>query len=243
MVRLPEAIYHDQFEDCVSLRLHFVRSQSNSAKLFSRTTKEEIDISMTIRFGVEQAIAIPAKFPYFPFFDGKVYFGIRRGTLELNLENCLLPLDKVILDQDFQLSVEVESQGETSLEVQIGSSSGFKATDKESGKVKKMVSRVQQAGGEKSPRWIFIGEKGEPLLGRRRQEGLGTIELQSKPCEVKATFMTSGKDVWINRGRVGFAEDETLSSNKLAHIERLIAVNYIGKKLDNPISVTSWKYD
>jgi hypothetical protein len=80
------------------------------------------------------------------------------------------------------------------------------------------------------------------LLGSRREEKLGTINLGVRPCKVVATFAVSGEDVWINRGRVGLAEGQTLSSSRFAHIERLIAVSYIGKKLDMPVSEMRWEY-
>jgi hypothetical protein len=181
--------------------------------------------------------------PYYPFFDGKVYFGVRRGTLDLVLENCRLPLEKVALAQELKLTLEVEKQGESGIEAQVGTASSFKTTDKKSVKIKDFLSRVQQTGGEQSPKWIFASEiDGEPLLGHYLEEKLGTIEVEARPCKVTAYFTLSSEDVWISRGRVGFAEGKTLSANKLAHLERSIAIHYIGKQLDIPVSEIGWEY-
>jgi hypothetical protein len=239
MTNLPKATYQDRFEDCVAVKLHFTKLKPVSALSIFRSSKEEIDISMTIRFGQEQVIEIP----YFPFFDGKVYFGVRRGTLELTLENCRLPLEKVALDQDLQILIEVESQSEKSIEVQVGVASNLKSVDKESDKIKKMRSRVKQIGGETSPKWIFDSNHGEAVLsGRLLEEKLGTIRVENKPCKVTAIFTVLSEDVWINRGRVGLAEGQTLSASKWAHIERLMALRYIGKNLGVPISEMRWEY-
>jgi hypothetical protein len=98
-------------------------------------------------------------------------------------------------------------------------------------------------GGETSPKWIFVSaEKNEPLLGLSSKEKLGTMKVDDKPCSVSATFTVSGEDVWIYRGKVGLAEGKTLSASRWAQLERIIALSYIGKKLDMPISEMRWEY-
>jgi hypothetical protein len=129
MTNLPKATYEDRFENCVAVKLHFTRIKPVNAIPIFRPSQEEIDISMTIRFGQEQSMEIPAIFPFFPLFDGRVYFGIRRGTLELTLKNCRLPLENVFLAQSFQFSLEVERQNEISREGQVGAQPTLKVTN------------------------------------------------------------------------------------------------------------------
>lgn len=238
MTKLLEAKCDNKFEDCVTVKLHFdLQNQSGVDRLlFQRQT--EIDVSMTIRFGQEQFMEINV-----PLFEGKVYFGIRRGELELILENCRLPIEKVALYQAFQLSLEVENSVQKNVDLQVGTAPSRRETKNVLNKAKTLSSQVEQVGGERSPKWIFKSKsEREPLLGYKSKEKLGIMVVETRPCRVMATFTASGENIWINRGKVGFTEGQDLSNSKWAVIERLIAIKYIGKKLDTPISEMSWEY-
>lgn len=238
MTKLLEAKCDNKFEDCVTVKLHFDLQNLSGVDRLLLQHQNQIDVSMTIRFGQEQFMEINV-----PLFEGKVYFGIRRGELELILENCRLPIEKLALYQAFQLSLEVEDSVEQGVEIQAGTASSIKETKKALNKAKTLSSQVEQVGGERSPKWIFKSKnEREPLLGYKSKEKLGIMVVETRPCKVMATFTASGENIWINRGKVGFAEGQDLSTNKWAVIERSIAKNYIGKKLNTPISEMSWEY-
>jgi hypothetical protein len=238
MPNLPEANCYNKFEDCVIIKLHFELLKKSWMDIFNLSRKDEIDISMTIRFGQEQFMELD-----FPPFNGKVYFGIMRGELEFTLENCRFPIEKLAFCQAFQILLEVDNSVEKAMEIQVGTVSGIKKTTKELNKAKFLSSQVEQVGGERLPKWIFKSKnKSEPLLGYTSKEKLGVMILENRPCEIKATFTVSKKDIWINRGKIAFVEGQELANNKFAIIERIISRAYIGRKLDAPISEVSWKH-
>ncbi len=158
---------NDFYEDCVAMRLHFKRLQSAQTTNWLRELArmatqlrfkrsqpdEEIDVSLTIRFGLGHALSIPPKFSV--FLAPTIYFGLRRCVLKLELDNCGMPLEKVVLDQKLSAEVEMEYQQEGSKEVTLATNPSIKIAGKEGKKFKELSSRVRNTGGERLQQWIF----------------------------------------------------------------------------------------
>jgi hypothetical protein len=254
---------NDLYEDCVAMRLHFKRLQSaqttdwlrefvrmamqlrfnrSQSDLASRDKAiEEIDVSLTIRFGLGHALSIPPKFSVFP--ASTIYFGLRKCVLKLELEHCGIPLENVFLDQKLLTVVEVEYQQEGSKEVTLATNPSIKIAGKEGEKFKELHSWVRNTGGEKSQQWIFTsGSQNKALQGRLDQEKLGTIRIRAKPCSVKASITVSAKDVVLTLDDMGLAENRTVSLHRLRLYERLVTQRLIERISEKLISQMEWQY-
>lgn len=240
----------DRFPSCVSIRLHSTpvpHEESSRSVLISTTPQQpvvlETDLSLTIRFG-EQEIKVPG---------GQVWFGLKRGQLRLKLENGRIPLEKVALIAPLELAIEVEDQqesgasGELNLSLTgvfqpdpaaMGSGVGVKGgfTSKKGTKVKHKVHQCINGGTEVEPNWIFESKVEEQILvGQRTQEKLGTVEISTNPCQVKATFEVSGQvDIRLTRASGLWVSD--IGRNKAALIERLFFLRFIAPKLQPYLS-------
>lgn len=232
---LPEPQIENRFPHSVEVRLHF-RAVSES----------NIELSLTINFNSEQEIQVPGGKPL-GLPGGKVTFGIRRGDLKFTLLNCALPLEQIVLLKPFEICIEIEQQQTQSREVQssltlasqsLGTKSSMISGEKSS--LKKF--QVKCTGGEDSPRWIFESHDDYTTLeGLLKQTQLGIICIKECPCEVKAIFTVRGEDIRITWGKIGLTNN--INRNKLAIIERIIALRYLKSIVeDNPVSIGSWRY-
>jgi hypothetical protein len=271
MLELPCPEPTNRFPSCIGMRIHFeevkpIEKHSRSLpNLFQHKaqTLPEIRISLSIQFSDQQELDIPSSnlprvLERLGMPGGKIKFGIRRGTLKLNLANCSLPLDKVGLCDTFQQTIGVEIQEEIAKEIQIGVSAsgtvgekpsatgsgtaGWKTGDKTTQKHQFVQWQVHKTGGEQNPRWQFeqVAQKGV-LKGTMKRESLGTISGQATPYQLIATFGVEASDVKLTWGNIVYTKDITRS--KLAIIERLIAMQCIQENLNGqPLSEVRWQH-
>lgn len=243
MTQLPEPETTNSFPNCVAMKLHFnaVKGQQQSplasvinsiSRKPSTLVPQLIDLSLTINFSGEQEMEVPG-IKRLGLPDGIVTFGLRRGKLQLSLQNCKIPLDKVTLNGPLELLVDIEIQEEKGTEFQVGVSgggtlsekpsattnttAGVKISNKSSEKIKTEVSQVLKTGSEENPAWVFEVKTGKSILEGGATEKLGTIQVNTNPCTVKATFKVRKEDIRLTWGRVGWTDNVT--RNKLAVIE------------------------
>lgn len=264
MSPLPEPETINRFADCVAMKLHFdwakVNEDSQPPISFLQTpeqdvNKTEIEVSLTINFSGEQEMKVPGA-KLLGIDDGKVTFGVKRGRLQLNLDNCKMPLETIALNKAFRIVIDVETQTEQGTEIQIGgsigrksgeefnaaSTAGLRAGGKLVEKMNRELSQVSQTGSEETPAWIFeVQEKNLILEGALIKSKLGTLHPHVSPCQAVATFKVRSEDIQLTWGRMGLTKD--IIRNKLAVIERALALRYIGPQLESvPVSEVRWHH-
>jgi len=228
-------------------------------------------MSLTINFSGEQEIDIPgAKVLGIP--SGKATFGARRCELRFALWGCQLPLDQVLLNAPLKRSLVVETQRERATETQLGATLGGTVGEKPSGTgtttvgfkgsgkaVEKVTTerwQVHYTGDEKKPMWVFEVKDGDSILqGALTREQLGTVSFdsdvkhQEMPLKgdeqpgaiLKATLAVRAEDVRLTWGKFGWTPN--ITRNRLAVIERAIALKHIGPQLQNgTLTTTEWQY-
>ena len=271
MTKLPVPKIENNFSDCVSMTLHFQEVEEQQPFSFfldklplklkrlillekiEKTISNEIDLRLTINFSGEQVIEVPG------IVGGEATFGVRRGRLQLELNGCRMPLERTTLNHPFKVSTQVETQTEKGTEVSIGTSiggslggntgvtgttsGGFKTGGKSLEKTTLELSQVKQTGSEETPAWIFEVQGSRSVLeGVLKKTKLGTLYLNSIPCVVAANFRVRSEDVRLTWGKIGTVKN--VARNKLAVIERALALKYIGPKIESSsLSEIEWRYE
>jgi len=214
----------------------------------SEVSIEMFDIKLTINFGVEHEISVPAR-NLFP--SGYIKFGLNRSTLNLQLENCEIPLSKVHLVQDLNLSVDYEVSEEKAKKMDVGiaieeskviAKAASEQSTKTSHKFKQTQTRIHMTGYDTSYSWIFetIGHE-DVLEGFLREQALATLHIINKPCNLIATIEGNKEDIRLTEGQFGWIKD--ITKNKWAVIERAIAFKIVANQLQPNISEVTWCYD
>lgn len=249
----PKPQVENKFPDCVAMKLHLrAKSEAPKASLLSRLSKQvtthpqEFDLSLTVNFSGEQEIIVPGG-TRLGLTGGRATFGVRRGQLRFVLQNCKLPLEKTSLLEPFKVSLQVERQKTKSNETQAGAASnslsiGAKATEGSTEKITLEVFQVKKIGSEDKPAWIFEAYSDRTILeGALTETLLGAFQIDEFPCEITADFIVRGDDVQITWGRIGHVEN--IYRNKLAVIERAIALRYIKPMVESaPICQGRWRH-
>lgn len=193
----------NHFPNCVFMRLHctpiqpeqasspFLRFLKSTFKLPIITVKQT-ELKLTIRFGA-QAIKVPG---------GQIRFGLKRGELKLEIEKSRIPLEKMALIAEFATVIESEVQQERGKEAEanlaVAASFKTKEVGKTADKLKYNTYQVFTEGTETKPVWVFEAKTKSPILsGQRTEEKMGTVEITSQPCHVKATFEVRGQQACI----------------------------------------------
>lgn len=262
MDKLAKPFVSSRFPDCAVMKLHLNRSipKLNLANLASRfinkftrlfrtqdlNSSQDIDLSLTIGFSGEQEIEIPAG-RALGLSNGKATFGIRRGELRFELGNCILPLEKTALLKPLIVSVAVEQQQTRTSEVQAGMNLvdrnvSATRTQGQAEKVTVDVFQVKKIGSEENPAWVFDAYgKHAVLEGLLKEKLLGSLTIDDLPCTLTATFTARGEDIRITWGELGMTRN--IHRNKLAAIERAIALKHIKNKLgEKPLCKGSWHH-
>lgn len=252
VISKPEV--ESKFPDCVVMKLH-LQAKSEAPKASPllglgntqlTTYPKEFDLSLTINFSGEQEIKVPGG-NRLGLPGGRATFGVRRGQLQFVLQNCKLPLEKITLLKPFKVSIAVERQKTKSNEIQAGAAStslsiGAKATEGSTEKITVEVFQVKKIGSEDKPAWVFEAYGDRTILeGMLTETPLGIFQIDALPCEIAADFMVRGEDVQITWGRIG--QVENIHRNKLAVIERAIALRYIKQMVESaPICQGRWRH-
>jgi hypothetical protein len=145
---------------------------------------------------------------------------------------------------------------------------GFKQGDKTVEKVTTERWQIHYIGSEEAPMWVFEVKNCDTILrGALTREQLGTVLLdsgvqqremslqsevqpgaipslplaQKTPSALKAIVTVRAEDVRLTWGKLGWTPN--ITRNRLALIERAIALKHIGPQLNNStLSTTGWQY-
>ena len=244
---MPEPQIENRYPGCVAMKLHLKpygdEALPSMLARFRRapaaTCADMFRISLTITFGGQQEIDIP-RGQRLGLPGGRATFGIRRGQLKLALQNCTMPLEKVELADDFQVSETVERQTSRSAKVQgtlalDKRSIGTESTEGRTEKRLEKVFQVKKTGSESFPAWTFEADEAHNLLeGTLREQLLGLLSVALPSYEINAVFTVRGEDIQITWGQIGGTEN--IHRNKLAIIERGIVLRYLRPLIqDSPI--------
>ena len=212
------------------------------------TLSEEINkakLTFNILFN-EQWESIPA---------GRVKFGISRGELSLELENCEVPVASRALCGDLELSVEKNrqqtnkehssvavqgsiSQNSMALNTKYSQENSTETTDS----FHFIACQVTTKDSPKSPAWVFEVKIGEPVLkGRLSEDELGMLEGTGRLIwSVKARFEVSLRDVKITDSE-GIWLQDFVPENR-AVLDRAIAKQLLKYKLKPYLSRVELRY-
>ena len=256
----PEPQVESKFPDCVAMKLHLQAKKASSLFSLSKQVTahpKEFDLSFIISFTGEQEIVVPGG-TRLGLPGGRATLGIKRGKLRLTLQNCKLLLEKTTLLEPFKASSTVQTRKTKSSSIQAGAASnapsiGTQATEGSTEKTTVEVFQVEKIGSEDKPAWIFEAYGDRPILeGMLTEIPLGTLQVDELPCEIAADFMVRGEDVQITWRRIeqenvhhywARRKVEKIHPNKLAVIERAIALRYIKSMVESePRGQGRWTY-
>jgi hypothetical protein len=170
---------------------------------------ERASLKLTLRFGKHEN----------KFRDEIVAFGLCGGRLRIRLTNARILLESIQLP-DFLASAPIEKQEETSQETEGGLE--FKLAGGIVGKTKDVtksvkkyqnkLAKVYSQGKEEELVWEFEldpNSKESFLRGMLQEEIIGIIQIDQKPCEIKASFEFQDKDI-LTIGKEIIAEEAKL---------------------------------
>lgn len=230
-INQPEPVNH--FPDCLFMKLHIVPIQPTELSSIIQTSTnlqkakvDAIDLKLTLRFG-EYEIKV---------LGGTVRFGLKGGKLKLKLVNCRIPIEKMGLTAEFENKIDIEVQQENGKEAEINaataSSIKAKKTNKIASKAKYKLWQCHAIGTETNPIWIFEAKTVEQILkGQLTEEQLGTVEIVTKPCVIKANFeVKNQRDLYLIESQ-GWFKAENLSRNASALLTREMYLRIIEPKL------------
>ena len=171
--------------------------------------KERASLKLTLRFGKHEN----------KFRDEIVAFGLCGGRLRIKVTNAKILLESVQLP-DFLASAPIEKQEETSQETEGGLE--FKLAGGIVGKTKDVtksvkkyqnkLAKVYSQGKEEELVWEFEldpNSKESFLRGMLQEEIIGIIQIDKKPCKIKAFFEFQDKDI-LTMGKEIIAEEVKL---------------------------------
>lgn len=211
--------------DLVWIKLHMLSMSGNM-----------IELKATIRFS-EQELEV---------LGGKVWFGLKRGTLRLAIENGRMPLETMGLVVPFENEIEVdsiqESTQETELKITVPSGFRDRRSLRESNSRQRKIYQCYTKGTETEPIWGFEVKRDLVLTGQLTEVTLGRIEVSEKPCTIKAKFeVDSPKDLHLTRASGIFPEN--IGTNKLAILERELFFRFVASRLQPILSEVEERYD
>ena len=223
--------------DCVFMKLAGESSVETRQWLLQRV--QQIELYVTLNFN-EQWEELPA---------GRIKFGIRRGELRLTLENGRIPYENREWNDTFDLSISKERQtreaekkkgsGKASAasggELKAEKTASLENTAETTDKFQFSVAQVTTKGSEEEPGWDFEEKTGEQVLkGTISNQKLAAVEVNGKPCTIKATFGVSERDIYVS-GAEGLWRSD-ISRNKKAIIERLFVLRRLKSKFNPYVS-------
>lgn len=249
MMSIPEPKCENHFSRCVAINVH-IDIKGKSSRNLKRSNINEFQLSLTIDFGCEEEISIPAG-RRFGLNEGKVTIGLKRAELEFELSNCEVPLESVLLKSDLDLYYDTEQTSEESgkLDMRIhgtNSQSNLEIGEKKSVTIKRKLALIQKIGNEKSPIWVFrVPLESEFLTGSLTKQPLGnltrTSTVSNEYMSLKGNLNVRGEDIIISWGKLLFSDN--ITRNKLAVFERAIALRYVRPMFEGTaLCEVEWNY-
>lgn len=200
--------------ECLFMKLHCEPIKlSTKARLSAPVVlgkkKERASLKLTLRFGKHEN----------KFRDEIVAFGLCGGRLRIKVTNARILMESIQLP-DFLASAPIEKQEETSQETEGGLE--FKLAGGLVGKTKDVtksvkkyqnkLAKVYSQGKEEELVWEFEldpNSKESFLRGMLQEEIIGIVQIDKKPCKIKAFFEFQDKDI-LTMGKEIIAEEVKL---------------------------------
>ena len=233
--------YENKFPDCLFVKLHgeLVSISENYSSLNNPNgTTNQIVLKLTIRFGEQQ----------WQEEDVTVNFGLKSGKLNLKLSNSNILMETLGLTPQFQTVYEIERTTEKS--EAKGSDTAFTTRpgvtlkgnniSTEARKFTDKIYQVYAKGTEEEISYVFQLETSEPILqGILQAEKLGNLEVNSKPCQIEATFHIGDIQIIKTTGLL----DQNMSREQAAIVEIDFFENFIKPQLLPYISRAELLYE
>lgn len=188
--------------DCLYMELTANPIYSRRLPIFKRVLKN-IELYLTLSFNEEQI----------EWEDGSsINFGIKAGSLRLNLENGKIPYKDRQWNNTFTRLVPIERQtkvaekkktsGKASVsiegDIKAESTGGSENTAETTDKLQFSAAQITTKGSPQTPAWAFQEQTGEQFLkGDISNQRLATVTVKEKPCKIEATFEISKRNVYI----------------------------------------------
>lgn len=195
---------------------------------------------LDIRFGEET----------FDTNQGKIFWGLKAGTLKLKLANATLPLSNINNEiiRQLELYYELETQNEEGSENEINAGIPLnllakkKKTSKKSTKISYKDYLIDSGGSKTEPTWIFKTSSYKSILqGISSNLLLGTLEVTDKPVLILATFEVKDEDVQLTTANGFWNRD--IGHNWRAWIEREFFLRRISQQTQPYLSQIEVEYD
>ncbi|NEP12025.1 MAG: hypothetical protein F6K14_17815 [Symploca sp. SIO2C1] len=234
--------------DCLWMTLKGIpQQQARRFYLLSSSSAdiEQIELNLNINFNEQ----------WEPLRAGRIKFGLRSGELRLNLDNGKIPLENRELNDPFEVSVKKDRQHQEGCENQSSLEASFakgepgikanrseKNTEGQTDKFQLTAFQVTTKGAEETPAWVFEVATREPVLkGSLTNQKLATMNVTAKPCEVKATFDISVRDVMITDAEGAWLTN--LIPEKRTALDIALAKLLLKHKLQSPLSQVYLRHD
>lgn len=208
---------HNKYPDCLWMQLEAIPVPPSE-----ETASGHVDLYLSLQFNE----------CWETLLGGRVKFGLQGGRLNLNLENCKLPLAARQLIGDFQLlPTENTSEIKSNADVLV-----WEKTEKTEG----AFCHVSTRGDDTKPSWIFGFKKGKPpLKGLLKSAKLG--ELAAKSLAIAADFTAAKEDIYLADAEGLWPHD--ITPNKHSILSRILTVCWLESKLQPALSWAILCYD
>ncbi|MGK7957657.1 MAG: hypothetical protein AB4063_20730 [Crocosphaera sp.] len=213
--------YKNLYPNCVFMKLQGQIITDNRTETIPLSATEQIQLRQTILFGKQ----------YIKIGETIILFCINSGELRLNYNNSIILLETLGLTPSFNPMLEIEIVKEKGTDQEVGGSIGFKTgiegkirkNHKSSKKHTEAICQVYAKGAtasktiEENPCWVFQLKRNQPALqGLLRNETLGILETNAKPCSIEATFhLKSKSDIQIfelrgNKNKISLSKQRAI---------------------------------
>ncbi|MGL4503822.1 MAG: hypothetical protein ACRCU2_32475 [Planktothrix sp.] len=231
--------------DCVFMKLELSPVETKTIFGFKKKSDKIIQILITLSFNQqEEKLSL-----------GKIRFGIRRGSLSLQLENGLVPYEHRNFNDEFQTDFQITRQIKSSDKIkklfnllfgvketkgQIGSE--IEESSEETDSLKFDIHQISTKGSEDFPAWDFEVKTGEPYIkGTITKKELAKIDIQDIPCSINAIFTVSLGEIFIER--VDGLWSKKIDRNQEIILDRLIILHLLKPKLQPYLSKHELKHE
>ncbi|MBW4563075.1 MAG: hypothetical protein KME32_18385 [Mojavia pulchra JT2-VF2] len=153
-------------------------------------TSDQFDLPITIHFS-EQTVQL---------LGGRVQFGLKGMELKLKLKNAEISYDSRYQPERIELST-------------------YEHTEKITANYLPVVCQVTTYGSNSDPAWMFeLTISSSVLKGSLQIENLGTLQVRSKPCQLRATVEVSLQHLCLTSVEGLYASNISRNKQTIANI-------------------------
>ncbi|MEG5059263.1 pentapeptide repeat-containing protein [Microcoleus sp. A2-C5] len=212
---------HNKYPDCLWMQLEAIPLPSVAAQT------QQLDIHLSLNFNEH----------WEPLLGGRVKFGLQGGTLQLNLENCEIPVASRQLVGDFKLS-PIQSTTEVLLTESLREVSDSENLEKIQ-ETDCTFCDISTIGDDTKPAWIFTLKRGKPVL-KGLLKSVKIANFPAKPLRITATFEVAKEDIYLTDAEGLWPHD--ITPNQHSVLARVLTV-YLANKLQPALSWALLSYN